>query len=171
MGKGYTQAVGTFTEPMQYLAKVEPIEPDHKMALRLLARNIKDYMWERLADERVVTMATPLSFHEGVLVLVKLDENDEHAILAEDAMPWVMDLIDTFLAQGVTPRTLEQEVERAEQWRQSLTLESQEVDRRTLETTARRDEIQELEKSLKLERIELERREAELQDRLGGLEL
>ena len=154
---------------MQYLAKVEPIGPDHTVTLRLLARHIKDYMWERLADERVVTLAAPLTFHAGALVLVKLDENDEHGIAAEDAVPWVMDLIDTFLAQGVTPRTLEQEVERAEQWRQSLTLESQEVDRRSLETAARRDEIQELEKSLKLERIELERREAELQDRLEGL--
>jgi uncharacterized protein (DUF3084 family) len=55
-------------------------------------------------------------------------------------------------------------VERAEQWRQSLTLESQEVDRRALEAAARRDEIQELEKSLKLEQAELERREAELQE-------
>jgi hypothetical protein len=155
---------------MQYLAKVESAASDNRPALRLLARHIKGYMWERLADERVVTMAEAFSLATGSLVLVKLDDNDEYGVAAEDATPWVMDLIDTFLAQGVTPRTLEQEVERAEQWRQSLTLESQEVDRRTLETTARRDEIQELEKSLKLERIELERREAELQDRLEGLD-
>ncbi|NJN22536.1 MAG: hypothetical protein HC812_16875, partial [Leptolyngbya sp. RL_3_1] len=131
---------------MQYLAKVGPTGPEHTLALRLLARHIKDYMWERLAEERVVTIATAMVLHEGALLLVKLDDNDEHAVVAEDATAWVMDLIDTFLAQGVTPRTLEQEVERAEQWRQSLTLESQEVDRRALEATARRDEIQELEK-------------------------
>ncbi|MGB3136947.1 MAG: hypothetical protein WBB18_09105, partial [Nodosilinea sp.] len=45
-----------------------------------------------------------------------------------------------------------------ERWRQSLTLKSQEVDRRALETAARRDEIQELERSLKQEREELENR-------------
>ncbi|MGD1907967.1 MAG: hypothetical protein ACFB0C_18535 [Leptolyngbyaceae cyanobacterium] len=155
---------------MQYLAKVEPVEPDTPPTLRLLARHIKDYMWERLEDERVVTLREAGSWSNGALVLVNLDDNDEQGIAAEDATPWVMDLVDTFLAQGVTPRTLEQEVERAEQWRQSLTLESQEVDRRALEATARRDEIQELEKSLKLERIDLERREAELQDRLNGLD-
>jgi hypothetical protein len=37
-------------------------------------------------------------------------------------------------------------------------LKSQEVDRRALETAARRDEIQELERNLKQEQEELERR-------------
>jgi predicted RNase H-like nuclease (RuvC/YqgF family) len=58
----------------------------------------------------------------------------------------------------MTPAALEQEIERAERWRQSLTLKSQEVDRRALETAARRDEIQELERNLKQEQEELERR-------------
>ena len=80
----------------------------------------------------------------------------------EDAIPWVLSLVEQYLIYGVTPAALEQEIERAERWRQSLTLKSQEVDRRVLETAARRDEIQELERHLKHERQELEQRWAQI---------
>jgi predicted RNase H-like nuclease (RuvC/YqgF family) len=79
-------------------------------------------------------------------------------LAVEDAIPWVLTLVEQYLAYGITPAALEQEIERAERWRQSLTLKSQEVDRRALETAARRDEIQELERNLKQEREELEHR-------------
>ncbi|MBD0269428.1 MAG: hypothetical protein ICV77_14190, partial [Cyanobacteria bacterium Co-bin8] len=81
----------------------------------------------------------------------------------EDATPWVLTLVEQYLAFGVTPQALEQEIERAERWRQSLTLKSQEVDRRALETAARRDEIQELERKLKLEQEHLEVQRTELE--------
>jgi chromosome segregation ATPase len=98
-----------------------------------------------------------LAFQEGALVLVELDGLNQVGTV-EDATPWVLDLVDHYLSYGVTPEALEQEIERAERWRQSLTLKSQEVDRRALETAARRDEIQELERNLKQEREELEQR-------------
>jgi predicted RNase H-like nuclease (RuvC/YqgF family) len=79
-------------------------------------------------------------------------------VAVEDAIPWVLTLVEQYLTYGMTPAALEQEIERAERWRQSLTLKSQEVDRRALETAARRDEIQELERNLKQEQEELERR-------------
>jgi len=47
---------------------------------------------------------------------------------------------------------LQQEVERAEQWRQSLTIQNQDLARRSLELEARREQIQALEESLKRER-------------------
>jgi hypothetical protein len=47
---------------------------------------------------------------------------------------------------------LQQEVERAEEWRQSLTLQNQDLARRTLELEARREQIQALEESLKRNR-------------------
>jgi len=82
----------------------------------------------------------------------------------QDALPWVLELVEDYLSYGMTPEALEQEIERAERWRQSLTLKSQDVDRRALETAARRDEIQELERSLKQEREELEARWAALEE-------
>ena len=42
-------------------------------------------------------------------------------------------------------------------------MKSQEIDRRALETAARRDEIQELERNLKQEQEALERRKVELE--------
>ena len=115
-----------------------------------------------LAAERMVETTRLLAFQEGNLVLVEIDSLNQITSV-QDATAWVLGLVEHYLAYGVTPEALEQEIERAERWRQSLTLKSQEVDRRALETAARRDEIQELERSLKQEREELETRWEALQ--------
>jgi uncharacterized protein (DUF3084 family) len=57
---------------------------------------------------------------------------------------------------------LQQESERVEQWRQSLTLQSQEIARRTLELEARREQLQELEEELRREKKKLELLAAQL---------
>ncbi len=155
---------------MRYLAKVERASFLGGAALQLLAQQIQEHLWEKLSQERTVETESVLGFNEGVLVIAEIDDEKNEILTAEDAAPWIMELVDVFLSRGLTPEFLEQEVERAEQWRQSLTLESQEVERRALETAARRDEIQELEKSLKVERTELEQREAELRSRLEACE-
>lgn len=140
---------------MQYLAKVQKKALIGGAELALLAARTSESTWERLPVERTVETTRVLAFQEGHLVLVDLDDlNQVNAV--DDATCWVLDLVDHYLSYGITPAALEQEIERAEQWRQSLTLKSQEVDRRALETAARRDEIQELERSLKQERAELE---------------
>ncbi len=151
---------------MRYLAKVERAAFLGNAVLQLQARQIEDYLWERLPQEKTIQTEIALGVGDGAIVLVQVNEADDQVTQVEDALPWLLGLVDTFLTQGVTPDFLAKEAERAEQWRQSLTLESQEVERRALETAARRDEIQELEKSLKLERAELEKREAEFLARL-----
>jgi len=142
---------------MHYLAKVQKKAFLGGAELTLLAVQSSDTVWERLAKERLVDTPQLLAFPEGSLVLVEVDGSNQ-VLDVEDAIPWVLTLVEQYLAYGITPAALEQEIERAERWRQSLTLKSQEVDRRALETAARRDEIQELERSLKQEREELERR-------------
>lgn len=142
---------------MQYLAKVQKKAFLGGAELALLAVRTSETTWERIATERLVETTRVLAFQEGALVLVELDGLNQVGTV-EDATPWVLDLVDHYLSYGVTPEALEQEIERAERWRQSLTLKSQEVDRRALETAARRDEIQELERNLKQEREELEQR-------------
>ena len=157
---------------MRYLAKVERASFLGSAVLQLLARQVEEYFWERLSQEKVIETEIALGVGDGAIVLVQLDESGTQVLAVEDATAWVLEIVDQFLAQGITPEFLAKEAERAEQWRQSLTLESQEVERRALETAARRDEIQELEKSLKLEQAELEKRETELLARLKaqGLE-
>ncbi|KPQ36472.1 MAG: hypothetical protein HLUCCA11_06305 [Phormidesmis priestleyi Ana] len=156
---------------MQYLAKVnatkESFTPPPLSAtqmggaqvkpaqIQLLAVNTFDQTWELIEPPRIITVSQPIAAEEHTLVLVELDA-DERIVAIEDATPWVLSFVSEYLTLGLTPKGLEEELERAEQWRQSLTLQSQEVRRRALETAARRDEIQDLEKRLKLERDELE---------------
>ncbi len=142
---------------MQYLAKVQKKAFLGGAELLLLAEQISDTTWELVTSERMVETAKLLSFQEGNLVLVEVN-NLNQVTSIQDAVPWVLELVQHYLSYGMTPETLEQEIERAERWRQSLTLKSQDVDRRALETAARRDEIQELERNLKQEREELEAR-------------
>ena len=151
---------------MQYLAKVQKKAFLGGAELLLLAEQTSESTWILLSSERMVETTRLLAFQEGNLVLVELDNLNQIAAV-QDATPWVLGLVEHYLAYGVTPEALEQEIERAERWRQSLTLKSQEVDRRALETAARRDEIQELERSLKQEREELEIRWQAL-ERLKG---
>jgi small-conductance mechanosensitive channel len=130
----------------------------------LLAEQTSPLTWERITTERIVETAKLISFQEGNLVLVEVNNLNQVASI-QDAVPWVLELVEQYLSYGMTPEALEQEIERAERWRQSLTLKSQDVDRRALETAARRDEIQELERNLKQEREELEARWQALEER------
>lgn len=148
---------------MRYLAKIERASFLGNTVLQLLAKQVDEYLWETLPDKAALETDMALGVGNGAVVLVQLESHGEQTKVTavEDAVPWLVDLLDQFLSRGITPEFLAQEAERAEQWRQSLTLESQEVERRALETAARRDEIQELERKLKVDRAELEQREAD----------
>ena len=65
-----------------------------------------------------------------------------------------MELIQNYLTTGISPEFLRQEAERAEDWRQNLTLQNQDLARRTLELEARREQIQALEEALKRDKSE-----------------
>ncbi|MGD1860243.1 MAG: hypothetical protein ACFB0E_09765 [Leptolyngbyaceae cyanobacterium] len=157
---------------MRYLAKVERASFLGNAVLQLLARQIDGYLWEMLPDREALEADTALGVGNGAIVLIDLDEQSDPSkiVAVEDVVPWLLDIIKQFLSQGITPDFLAKEAERAEQWRQSLTLESQEVERRALETAARRDEIQELERHLKTAREELERQEADFLARQKEIE-
>ena len=143
---------------MEYLAKVHTKSSAGSTRLQLLAVKSCGPSWKPVAPYREIVTALPIGFNEQVLVL--LDLNDDHEVTSvRDATDWVISFVDDYLSLGLTPKDMKEELERAEQWRQSLTLQSQEVRRRALETAARRDEIQDLEKRLKLEREALESRD------------
>jgi uncharacterized protein (DUF3084 family) len=77
----------------------------------------------------------------------------------------VLDLVQQYLSVGVTPTFLQEEAERTEQWRQDLTLQSQDLTRRHLEMEARREQIQTLEEDLKREKQQLEALAAQLKNK------
>lgn len=106
-------------------------------------------------------------FPEGMLVLVERTSAGQVTSI-QDAQPWVLGIVQEYLAAGLSPVLLEQEAQRAEQWRQSLTLQSQELARRSLELEARRDQIQELEEKLRREKKQLESLASDLEIQINS---
>lgn len=143
---------------MQHLAKVHSKSSSGGTQLQLLARNASEHVWELITPSKILDTTQDVPFNEQALILVEI-EGEDQVTETKDATQWVTDFVAEYLSLGLTPRGLEDELERAEQWRQSLTLQSQEVRRRALETAARRDEIQNLEKRLKLESETVEQKD------------
>ena len=136
---------------MLHLAQVQKQKLSGKAELRLLARQEAEYMWVVMAEEVVILAAKTFTVTQGLLVLLELSPTGEIESL-QDATPWVLELVQTYLTSGITPTFLQHEAERAEQWRQNLTLQNQELARRSLELEARREQIQALEESFKREK-------------------
>ncbi len=135
---------------MLYLAQVQNQGIPNQVSLIPLACQKSEYAWALLPDpapKAILVSTTATEWADGMLVLADCTEDYQVTRLV-NAKDWVLDIIQQFLSSGITPEFLQQETQRAEQWRQSLTLQSQEVDRRALELEARREQIQELEENL-----------------------
>lgn len=145
---------------MLHLAQVIQTDPGGKVKLQLLAQQKAEHAWVVLAHEDG-SLWCDADYHQGALVLLELSATKQVQHIS-DATGWVLEIVEQYLSLGITPAILHEEVQRAEQWRQSLTLQSQELGRRALEVEARRDQIQELEENLKIERQKLEEASAEL---------
>lgn len=146
------------SKAMLHLAQVQKQELSGKLILRLLAFQEAEYTWVIIADENVIPPAEVMllgnsakGLSEGLLVLVELSPTGEIQSI-ENATSWVLEILQIYLTSGITPAFLQQETERTEQWRQNLTLQNQELSRRSLEVEARREQIQALEESLKREK-------------------
>ncbi len=152
---------------MLHLARIQRKTLLGKAELLLLARQRSEYAWEVIESTEIHLAAEANALHEGNLVLLDLD--DDRVSNLRDATDWIVRTLGDYLAIGITPEQLQEEIERAEQWRQSLTLQSQEIGRRVLETEARRDQIQQLEENLKKEKEEIRRLEALLREKYQAL--
>ena len=140
---------------MLHLAQVEKEPASSKGRLRLIARQQSEYAWTIITMDEFVPAEDLSAIGHGALVLVTLSETLE-LVRWENADRWLITLIQTFLKTGITPNFLQEEAERAEQWRQTLTLQSQDLDRRALELEARREQIEQLEETLKREKKQME---------------
>ncbi|MGC9502122.1 hypothetical protein [Baaleninema sp.] len=145
---------------MLHLAQVTKKGLLGKTVLRLLARRRPDETWAVLSGDETVEVDSN-AYSEGVLVLADVGANRQVQSVKE-AKEWVLGLITQYLGKGFTPEFLQKEAERAEQWRQSLTLQSQDLARRTVELETRREQIQALEEKLKREKRLLQSMAAQL---------
>ena len=150
---------------MLYLAEVQNQEILGEISLQLLACQTSDDTWAILTEKSF--LALPKDFaqnpinsatnvlNEGMLVLADIGENSK-VLHIQAATNWVLELVEKYLTTGFTPDFLHQEAQKAEGWRQSLTLQSQELSRRLIEVEARREQIQNLEAKLQQEKQLLE---------------
>ena len=140
---------------MRYLAQVNKNEFLGQYQLRLLARQEADNLWALIPEEEkpVILLGKGNTMSEKLLVLVEFSATGDIERI-EEATNWILHLVQAYLCTGVTPDFLQQEAERAEHWRQALTLQNQDLARRSLELEARREQIQALEDSLKKEKKE-----------------
>lgn len=136
---------------MLYLAQVHKNNFLDQLQLRLLARQEGENMWVIIPEEAFLLLGKGNTLTENLLVLVELSPTGDIQKL-EDATNWVLNLVKAYLTSGVSPDFLQEEADRAEQWRQNLTLQNQDLARRSLELEARREQIQALEESLKREK-------------------
>lgn len=136
---------------MLYLAQVHKNEFLDQPQLRLLARQEAENMWATIPEEAFILLGKGNSLTEKLLVLVELSPTGDIDNI-EDATNWVLAMLQTYLTSGISPAFLQQEAERAEHWRQNLTLQNQDLARRSLELEARREQIQALEEGMKREK-------------------
>ena len=156
---------------MLYLAKVQNEENLGEISLQLLACQNSDDTWAILSEESFLTLPKDFDqnqidsatnvLNEGMLVLANVDGNSQ-VLHIQAATNWVLQLVEKYLTTGFTPDFLQQEAQKAQDWRQSLTLQSQELSRRLIEVEARREQIQNLEAKLQQEKQLLESSIAQL---------
>lgn len=151
---------------MLYLAQVQNKKISGEISLQLLACQNSDETWAMLFQETVLTLPPDCDrnvLNEGMLVLADIGENSK-ILHIQAATNWVLELVQKYLTTGFTPDFLQQEAQKAEGWRQSLTLQSQELSRRFIEVEARREQIQNLEAKLQQEKELLESTIAQLKN-------
>lgn len=154
---------------MLHLAQVQNNESVGGVELRLLACQQSENSWTVINPE-TVQLANTNSLQEGLLVLVELS-NDKEVLSIQHAQDWVLELVQKYLTGSTaSPTFLEEEAQRAEKWRQELTLQSQDLTRRNLEMEARREQIQTLEEDLEAERQRLDEMALQLKIKEDELE-
>lgn len=143
---------------MLYLAEIIKDSVVDKLKLHLLAVEESKLQWT-FCHEKFMLLENSNDFAEGLLVLVELDEHNQ-IINIKSAKNWLLNLVKEYLVEGhYNPQlnlNISEEQEIIEQWRQQLTSQSQDLTRIRLEIETRREELQELERSLKWEKEQLQ---------------
>ncbi|MEM9219462.1 MAG: hypothetical protein AAGD25_34655 [Cyanobacteria bacterium P01_F01_bin.150] len=150
---------------MLYLAKVQKNDAADSTLLMLLACQNNEGSWSLISPLSTEGETFVIDSHidcpmEGFVLVKKNDDGEIESL--QNATDWVLTVIEQYVTKGITPEILITEAEQAEEWRQSLTLKSQDIVRRSLEVETRRDQIQELERGLEEKRTKLDVKEEEI---------
>ena len=148
---------------MLHLAQVQKNPTSGNRELQILAYQVDKSVW-KLDESTVIPLQDSISFPEGTLVL--WDKNSDNNSLSnlQPATDWILNLIQKYLNKDtVDSQLVASEQAKIEQWRQEITVQNLELNRRFLEIETRREQLQELEQSLKQDREKLQSWAASLQ--------
>ena len=149
---------------MLHLAQVIKNQTSSGLQLHLLAVEESKLQWtlclekylplEDLEDEDEC-------FTEGVLLLVEINEQNQ-LVHSHSAKDWILTIVQEYLIEGKSNVNINipEEEARLEKWRQELTSQSQDLARIRLEVETRREELQQLEQNLSMEREQLKSEQA-----------
>ena len=140
---------------MLYLAQVQKQPISGETKLQILAYETNDNIWQVDTSESL-TLNQDMSIKEGVLVL--LERNTDGTIVSvTEAKEWILSILQQYLTKNaINAQFISEEKKKIEQWRQEITSQNLELNRRFLEIETRREELQQLEQSLKSKQEELQ---------------
>ncbi len=164
---------------MLHLAEIKkqskPFVGALRSELKLLAFQRNDQTWSAVTGEKIVTSEEipQIKDGEGALFIVSINGNEQIQGKPELAGSRLVNLLKSFSKIIEKSKGQEEEIE---QWKQSLTYQSQELARREMEMESRLEQLEEKEKEyeqLSLERDRLEedkKRIEEEQEKLENLQ-
>jgi chromosome segregation ATPase len=129
---------------------------------KLLACQRSEYSWTAINGDDVITAPDDASYNAGTLVMLEVNGNRQIQRHYE-AGRTLTTILQTFSNLSKKSKTQEEEIE---QWKQSLTYQSQELNRRELEIEARQEQLEQAEADLE----QLESQHQELQKLRQALE-
>ena len=140
---------------MLYLAQVQKQPISGETKLQILAYETNENVWQVDTSESL-TLNQDMPVKEGVLVL--LERNTDGTIISiTEAKEWILSLLQQYLTKNaINAQFISEEKKKIEQWRQEITSQNLELNRRFLEIETRREELQQLEQSLKSKQEELQ---------------
>ncbi|MEH2206312.1 MAG: pilus motility taxis protein HmpF [Nostoc sp.] len=130
---------------MLYLAEVQKqkgglLSGGGKTELKLLACQRTDQNWSTVSEE-VIAAEDASKLNDGALVLVELNPNRQVQRIQEAGRPLV-NILQNFSRQLEKFKLKEDEID---QWKQSLTFQAQELNRREMDMEVRAEQLQQLE--------------------------
>ncbi|WP_017299246.1 pilus motility taxis protein HmpF [Nodosilinea nodulosa] len=143
---------------MLYLAEVQKktgFIGSGKPEFKLLACQRSEHSWSAVTGEDTLTAPDDASYNAGALVMVEVSGNRQIQRHYE-AGRTLTSILQNFSSLSKKSKTQEEEIE---QWKQSLTFQSQELNRRELELEARQEQVEQAE--VDLEQLDAQRQELE----------
>lgn len=153
---------------MLHLAQVQKNQTSSKLELQILAYQIDDSVWE-VDNSTIIPLIEQAALLEGALVLLE-KEPDNVITNIQPAKDWILSLLQKHHTKNaVNAQFIAAEQSKIEQWRQEITVQNLELNRRFLEIETRREQLQELEQSLKQDQEQLQLEATRLQQQSDKL--